>query len=250
MIYRISRRCMARIVAAAACILPLPAHSLASDAMRDVDVAIVLAVDTSFSIDREDALRQRNGHVQALRSKQVLDAIKRGTHGCIAIAYVEWSGSGSSRNVLPWTIVCDGRQAAAAALEIEKTGFSGFSRRVNRRTSISYAIDVGSLLLNQFPARADRKVIDISSNGTNNDGVPVSASRARALSRGHIINGIVLSAADPGVTEDLPGYFRENIIGGSGSFVITPKRPGDYSVAILRKLVQEIAGLAVSSHGN
>ncbi len=212
--------------------------------MRDVDVAIVFAVDMSFSIDREDALRQRDGHVRALRSKQVLDAIRNGPRGCIAIAYIEWSGSGSARNILPWTLICDRGQATAAALQIENRGFVGSSRLINRRTSLSYAIDVSGLQLEQFPGNAGRKVIDISSNGTNNDGVSVEASRGRALSRGYTINAIVLADADPGVTDDLPGYFRDNVIGGMGAFVIAPRRPDDYCTAILRKLAQEIAGMA------
>jgi hypothetical protein len=217
-----------------------------SDEIRDVDVAIVLAVDMSFSIDREDALRQRDGHVRALLSKQVLDAIKAGPHGCAAISYIEWSGSGSVRHILPWTEICNAEQAAAAAAQISGKGFAGVSRLINRRTSLSYAIDVSGLLLDDLPVKANRKVIDISSDGTNNDGVPVETSRKRALDRGYVINGIVLAADDPGVTADLPGYFRDNVIGGPGAFVIAPRRPDDYRAAILKKLVQEIAGLAVT----
>lgn len=247
----INRRRFFAIAAAATCILPFTVSYAASDSMRDVDVAIVFSIDTSFSIDRENALRQRDGHARALRSKRVLNAIKSGPRGCIAIAYIEWSGQGSVRKILPWTIICDGNQAAEAARIIVKRGFAGVSRRAHRLTSISYAIDVGNLLLDGFPADASRKVIDISSNGTNNDGVPVAVSRGRALSRGHVINAIVLPPADPRhEPEDLPGYFRENIIGGPGSFVIAPREPNDYCTALLRKLVQEIAGVrerAISS---
>lgn len=215
--------------------------------MKDVDAAIVLAVDISQSIDPESGERQRQGHVEALRSKEVVDAIKSGPRGCIAVTYIEWASSGSVQTVLPWTMICDRRQASEASEQIERIAFNGFSRRVRGRTSLSYAIDVGSLLLEQFPAHASRKVIDISSNGTNNDGMPVARSRLRALHRGHIINGIVLAARDPGVTDDLPGYFKDNIIGGPGAFVIAPRKPDDYSSALLKKLVLEIAGLSGES---
>jgi hypothetical protein len=220
--------------------MPIPATA----SMRDVDAAIVLAIDISLSIDEDSAIRQKQGHVHALRSKQLLDAIARGPRGCIAVTYIEWASSGSDRTILPWTEICNRTQAANAADVIERQAFAGFSRRGHRRTSISYAIDVGSLLLEQFPARASRKVIDISSNGTNNDGVSVDVSRLRALGRGHIINGIVLASAEPGVTDDLPGYFQDNVIGGPGAFVMVPQNATDYCNALLRKLVMEIAGIA------
>ncbi|MDB5524368.1 MAG: hypothetical protein JWM58_2131 [Rhizobium sp.] len=216
--------------------------------MKDVDAAIVLAVDISQSIDRENAMRQKQGHVDALRSRQLVNAIKSGPHGCIAITYVEWASSGSLQTVLPWTLICDSSQAMTAADQIDGIAFNGFSRRSDRRTSLSYAIDASSLLLEQFPTHASRKVIDISSNGTNNDGMPVAGSRLRALGRGHIINGIVLALREPGVTDNLPGYFRDNIIGGPGAFVIAPRKPADYSTALLRKLVLEIAGIAGEAH--
>jgi hypothetical protein len=215
-------------------------HS-AMAAMRDVDVAIVLAVDVSYSIDRAGAIGQKRGHAAALRSRKVLDAIKSGPRGCIAVTYVEWASSGSIQTVLPWTEICNARQAAAAADGIENMAFEGVGRRVSRRTSLSYAIDVSRLLLDDFPAHASRKVIDISSNGTNNDGVPVTQARTRALDRGYIINGIILATDEAGVTDNLPAYFKANVIGGSGAFVMLPKLPQDYSDAILKKLELEIA---------
>jgi hypothetical protein len=100
------------------------------------------------------------------------------------------------------------------------------------------------LLLDRFPGEATRKVVDISSNGTNNDGIPVTQSRDKAVGRGHVINAIVLSAVEVGVTDDLPGYFRQSVIGGPASFVIAPHGPDDYVAALRRKLVLEIAGLS------
>lgn len=235
--------CLAMIATSLLWAVLIPVAALAS--MRAVDVAIVLAIDSSQSIDRESALRQRDGHVAALRSRKVLEAIKSGPHGCIAITYVEWASSGSVQTVLPWTSICNGDQAARAADRIERMAFDGVTRSAGRRTSLSYAIDVGRLLLDQFPAHASRKVIDISSNGTNNDGMPIADARTRALGRGYIINGIVLTLSEAGVTDNLPGYFKDNVIGGAGAFVIAPQKPADYSDAILRKLELEIAGIAV-----
>jgi hypothetical protein len=215
----------------------------ALELMQDVDAAIVLAADMSASMDGANAQRQKIGHIRALQSGEVLDAILTGPKGCIAVTYVEWASVGSLRTVLPWTLVCNREQATRAALIIEKSAFAGFSRRIGGRgTSISFAIDVGRKLLDDFPAAATRKVIDISSNGTNNHGLPVARSRERALDNGYIINAIVLAKTERGITEDLPGYFSEYVIGGAGSFVIVPDKASDYSKAILRKLALEIAG--------
>jgi hypothetical protein len=208
---------------------------------NDVDVAIVFAVDKSASIHAEQASLQRRGHVEALRSKEVMDAIAGGLLGCIAITYVQWSSVGRLQTVLSWTTICDAEQAAAAAAIIEDSGDTGVGRNPRGRTSLSFAIDIGSQLLDRFHGTAAKKIIDISSNGTNNDGLPVAESRLRTVAKGYIINGIAVERAEPGITDDLPGYFRENVIGGAGSFVIVPDTPADYSIALRRKLVLEIS---------
>ncbi|MEP9398337.1 DUF1194 domain-containing protein [Mesorhizobium sp. KR2-14] len=206
-----------------------------------VDTAIIFAVDQSASIDRDIARLQLSGHVEALRSPEVARAIASGPIGCIAISYIEWSSAGRLETVLPWTRVCSAADAASAADLIQKQGNDGLEQRGRGRTSISYAIDVAGLLLGSYPGQAARKVIDISTNGTNNDGLPVSESRAMALELGHIVNGIAVSLTEPGVTDDLPGYLEHNVIAGAGSFVVAPSRPEDYAMAIRRKLVLEIS---------
>jgi len=207
----------------------------------DVDAAIVFAVDMSSSIDPDRADFQRMGHVEALRSPEVAAAISRGAKGCIAITYVEWSVPGWLHTVLPWTRICTDSDQQLAADEIAARGDNGLERRGRGGTAISYALDVSSLLLDNLPGRAARKIIDISANGTNNDGLPVARSRDRVLAKGHIVNAIVIDGAEPGVTDNLPGYFNENVIGGPGSFVVMPKAVGDYAHALRRKLVLEIS---------
>jgi hypothetical protein len=214
---------------------------------NDVDAAIVFAVDKSASINIEHATLQRQGHVDALRSKEVAYAIAGGLVGCIAITYIQWSSVGRLQTVLPWTTICDSGQAAAAASTIDRAGDTGQGRSSRGRTSLSFAIDVSGQLLDRFPGTARKNIIDVSSNGTNNDGLPVTESRRRAVAKGYIINAIAVERTEPGVTTDLPGYFRENVIGGAGSFVIAPASPADYSVAIRRKLVLEISSAAPSN---
>jgi hypothetical protein len=204
----------------------------------DVDVAIVFAVDFSSSIDPQTADLQRNGHAAALVSPQVTAAISNNYLGCIAVTYFEWSSPGRSRIVLPWTTICRLEDAEAAARTIREKGFSGFTRRARAGTSVSSAIDLGAYLLDHFPGKAARKVIDISGNGSNNDGLPVQPSRLNAVTKGYTINAIAIPAEEE---RQLASYFADNIIGGPRAFVISPTGPDDYAIALRRKLVTEIS---------
>lgn len=212
-----------------------------ADEADHVDAAIVLAIDTSSSIDVEQADRQRYGHVEALRSREVESAIRRGSVGCIAIAYVEWSSVGRLRTVMPWKRICGRDDALEAAAFIGWHGDTGLERRGRGRTSLSYALEASSLMLDNFPGQADSKIIDISANGTNNDGLSVTEARARVVDKGHVINAIALSKVEPSITNDLWTYFQDNVIGGPGSFAITPDEPADYAKVLRRKLTLEIS---------
>ncbi|MFC3323236.1 DUF1194 domain-containing protein [Mesorhizobium cantuariense] len=207
----------------------------------NVDVAIVFAVDFSSSIDPKIADLQREGHATALTSPEIIAAISRNYVGCIGVAYFEWSSPGHARIVLPWTSICGLEDARAAAAVISRKGDTGFIRRGRSGTSISSAIDVGSLLLDQFPGKAAKKVIDISSNGENNDGLPVQPSRSNAIAKGYTINAIAIPTEDENPDEPLASYFAKSVIGGSQAFVMTPKGPDDYTMALRRKLVTEVS---------
>lgn len=208
-----------------------------------VDAALVLAVDASSSISMDQARMQKEGHADALRSPQVKAAIREGSIGCIAVTYLEWSSVGAARTVLPWSRLCSGGDADIAADAIARRGDDGSGRGSGGRTSLSFALDLGGFLLDRFPGKAARKIIDISSNGTNNDGLPVAQSRDRVVQKGYTVNGIVLAHEEQGVTSDLPDYFRRAVIGGPRAFVAVPDRPSDYVRAIRRKLVMEISGV-------
>lgn len=208
----------------------------------DVDVAIVFAVDFSSSVDPHIADLQRNGHVSALTSPEFIDAISSNHRGCIAATYFEWASPAQVRVVLPWTRICGPEDARSASDVIATKGDTGFSRRGRGGTSISNAIDIAGLFLDRFPGTAERKVIDISGNGENNDGMPVEASRRKALAKGYTINAIAIPndrEENPGVP--LASYFSDNVIGGFSAFVMVPKAASDYTTALRRKLVREIA---------
>lgn len=245
-----SRLGLVRITMALALSL-LSASICKADEADRVEAAIVLAVDTSSSINQEQADLQRFGHVEALRSREVQSAIRRGAIGCIAIAYIEWSSVGRLRTVMPWKRICGRDDALEAAAFIGGHGETGVERPKGGRTSLSYAIEASSLMLDNFRGRADSKIVDLSANGTNNDGLSITEARARVLNKGQVINAIAVSRTEFGVTDDLWTYFHDNVIGGPGSFAIAPDEPADYARALRRKLVLEIskAKLAVKTTG-
>lgn len=210
-------------------------------AQADVDAAIVFAVDVSASVDPATADLQREGHAAALVSPEVIAAIARNRIGCIAITYVEWGSPGQVRSVAPWTSVCGLSDARAVASLISKDGDRGYGCHSYCGTSISFAIDLGGMLFDRYVGYAARKIIDISANGTNNDGLPVEPSRLRAIAKGYTINAIAIPARTSGVTYDLSSYFAENVIGGPNAFVIAPAGTRDYAAALRRKLVDEIS---------
>ncbi|MFN7102512.1 MAG: DUF1194 domain-containing protein [Pseudorhizobium sp.] len=229
---------------AAALGLGFQAHAGSIDEAQtfDVDVAIVFAVDSSSSIYPDTADLQRNGHVTALTSPEFIDAISSNPRGCIGVTYFEWASPAQIRSILPWTRICGRKDAETAARVIAEKGDTGFRRRGRGGTSISSAIDIGSLFLEQFPGTADRKVIDISGNGENNDGLPVRDSRRKAVAKGYTINAIVVpNDSDESPALSLARYFSDNVIGGFSAFVMVPKTASDYTAALSRKLAREIA---------
>ncbi|KQZ78170.1 hypothetical protein ASD64_12510 [Mesorhizobium sp. Root157] len=231
------------IVAALAPLLPPLAHT------ADVDAAIVFAVDVSASIDPATADLQREGHAAAISSPEVVAAITGNRTGCIAVAYVEWASSGDARSVVPWTSVCGLGDAQAVASVIRREGDRGFGCERRCATSISFAIDVGCMLLDNYVGSVSRKIIDISANGTNNDGLPVAGSRLRAIAKGYTINAIAIPEVILGQVYDFTAYFADNVIGGPRAFVIALSSTGDYAAALRRKLVTEIS-LSIRSSRN
>ena len=208
-------------------------------AETEVDVALVLAVDVSRSMDDDEQRLQRNGFVEAFRSHVVHDAIRKGTSGRIAVVYVEWSGPGQQSVVVPWTQL-DGPDSAIR-----------FSERLAREpvgriysTSISGAIDFGLKLHAESGLDPLRRVIDISGDGPNNTGRPVTAARDEAVARGVTINGLPFLVKRPtgfGDIENLDLYYQDCVIGGPGAFIVPVREASDFANAIRTKLVREIA---------
>jgi len=201
-------------------------------------VALVLAVDCSFSVDSSEYKLQMQGLAQAFASREIIAAIEQGSFGRIAVMVVQWSGARTQKVVVPWTIV-DGRRAANRVSD----AISATPRLTSEQaTSVSGVIDFGVYQLSNSPIRALRNVIDISSDGYNNEGGSPEIARDRALAAGFTINGLAILNEVPWLNL----YFESRIVGGTGHFVMVADDYAAYPKAIKRKLLKEIKTLPFS----
>jgi hypothetical protein len=214
-----------------------------SVAAEAVDLALVIATDTSRSVDEVEARLQREGVAAAFRHPQVIEAIQSGFHRRIGVAYIDWSSHMYSTVVLPWRVI----DSAASADEYART-LTEAPITLGQRTSISEGLDLAYKLLSDGNMQATRRVVDVSGDGPNNYGRPVTESRDEMVAKGITINGLpIINERDrfgPGrYLKDLDEYYRGCVIGGTGAFIIVAKDFQDFSNAIRRKLIFEIAGL-------
>jgi hypothetical protein len=216
-------------------------HATDKDAAPSVDVELVLAVDVSYSMDMDELAIQREGYAQAIISKEFLQALKTGPNGKIAVTYFEWAASSDQKIIIPWRVIDGPETADAVANEIMKTPI----RRASR-TSISGAIYFAMPLFEENPYRGLRRVIDISGDGPNNNGAPVTGARDAALEKGITINGLPIMVKEPSYStmdiDNLDFYYEDCVIGGPGSFVVTIKDRDKFKEAIRTKLLLEVAG--------
>jgi len=220
-----------------------PSPAAAQD--RPVDLELVLAVDVSRSMDEDELALQRDGYVSALAHPEVIDAITSGVNGRIAVTYVEWAGANSQAVILPWRLIDGADSARAAAAELAR----GSGTVMRRGTSISGALLFAAGLFDDNGFDGMRRAIDISGDGPNNAGWPVSGAREAALAKGITINGLPVVLKRGGFgglpePEMLDAYYRDCVIGGPGAFIVPVRATGQFADAIRRKLVLEISGIA------
>lgn len=230
------------LLAAAGVAAAVPALHRPARAQEAVDVALVLAVDVSRSIDEDEARLQREGYRLAVSDAVVVAAIRGGLIGAVALAYVEWAGIEYQRTVLPWRRIASQADANGWAAELAEAPRASLSW-----TSISGGIRHSRALLAGCPWEATRQVIDISGDGVNNSGPPADQQRDAAVAEGIVINGLPIINDRPtfGRLPPVPldDYYRENVIGGEGAFMIVAEDFETFGVAVKRKLIREIAGL-------
>lgn len=220
----------------------LPQTLAAYDPANEVDVELVLAVDISQSMDEDEQEVQRAGYVAAITSQEVMDAIRYGPTGRIAVTYFEWGGVGEHFTVADWMVIEDEATAAAFAARIAEAPL-----RQVQRTSIFSALEKSAELVAANKYEGMRKVIDISGDGPNNQGGTVTEMRDKVISAGVTINGLPLmmkseSSAWQAMLH-LDHYYEDCVIGGPGAFAIPVRSKEGFADAIRMKLVLEIAGL-------
>jgi hypothetical protein len=202
-----------------------------------VDLALVLAVDCSSSVDEADFRLQMDGTAAALRNPALAEAIAGGPSGSIALALIQWSSPDSQNVTLAWRALSDSADLDAAARDIERAerqwrpGGTGFA----------VAIDVAASLLDTLPVATTRSVIDISGNGVDNEGGDVAQARNRAIAGGITINGLPIIDG----SRLLEGYYREQVIGGPGAFLQPADTIMSFRDAMTKKLLREVTRQAI-----
>jgi Protein of unknown function (DUF1194) len=212
-----------------------------ASAAEPVDVELALAVDVSLSMSPAELEIQRRGYVAALTDDRVIEAIEQGVHGKIAITYFEWAGSTSQHIIVPWTTIASREDAEHVASQLAAN-----PPKSARRTSIAGALEFGADLFAESGFRSTKRVIDISGDGSNNQGPPVEIVRNAVLAQGITINGLPLMTKN-GLTRnwdvpDLDRYYADCVIGGPGAFMIPVNDWSQFPETVRRKLVLELAG--------
>lgn len=241
------------LIAAAAVLLA----QLAARAEDQVDLLLVLAADVSRSVDHPKFVLQREGYAAAFTDPRVLEAVRSGRNGRIAVCFVEWSGSVSQKVVVDWAAIGDWASAEQFAHRV-KTAERSFADR----TSISGGIDFAMAQFQRSPFRSERRTIDVSGDGTNNSGRDVTIARDEAIAKGASINGLVILSETPlpwnpehtNPSGGLAEYYRRNVIGGPGAFVMSAENFQTFGKALISKMIAEIAShpgtnLAAASSG-
>jgi hypothetical protein len=218
----------------------------AARAAEPVDLLLVLAADVSRSVTEAKFRLQREGAAAAISDPEVLKAITSGPNRRIAVCFVEWATTGMQNVVVDWTVVEDDASAHSFGDRLVEA-----PRSFMGSTSISGAIDFSVTQLEHAPFPSNRRVIDVSGDGNNNSGRPVTDARDDALGKGIIINGLVIltppaESFRPEHTNPPGGlekYFQDNVIGGFGSFTVVAEGHESFGRALTKKLIAEIAGL-------
>jgi len=202
-------------------------------AQTAVDLQLALMVDASGSVNQYRFELQKRGYVAALRNPRILGAILGGRTQSIAISMAQWTGPFLQVVVLPWTQLKDEASVMSAAAIVEKTPRQLFGGG----TSISGAIDYAMAMFPESPFKAERQVIDISGDGSNNGGRSVVRARNEAVEKGVTINGLPILAVEPYLDQ----YYRDYVIGGPGAFMVVANDFESFGEAILKKMIVEIA---------
>ncbi len=225
-----------------------PAHAQPVGSSQDVDLLLVLAADVSRSVDEIKFKLQREGYAAAITDPAIVRAMQAaGPKKRIALMFIEWAGAGETKVIVDWTSVGNPEDARAFADRLLAA-----PRPFYGRTAIGGAIEISLAQLASSPFRSDRKIIDISGDGTNNAGREVTEARDQAIAAGVVVNGVVILSKiplpfNPAHTHPMGGllaYYENNVIGGPGSFALAAENFETFGQALRTKLIKEIAAAA------
>jgi hypothetical protein len=236
------------LLATLAALLVLAGSALAAE---PVDLLLVLASDVSRSVDAAKFKLQRDGYIAAISNPRVIETIRSGPHGRIAVCFIEWSGVGAQKVVIDWTLIDGSKTAQDFASQLDEA-----QRSFADRTSISGGIDFAMAQLERAPYQSTRRTIDVSGDGTNNSGRDVTAARDDAIAQGVTINGLVILSEQPlswnadhtNPPGGLATYYRQNVVGGPAAFVMVAENFNTFGQAILNKLIAEVADAGHAQH--
>jgi len=200
-----------------------------------VDLELILMADGSGSVDDEEFILQRRGTAKALRDPAIIKAIRSGILGRIALSYVEWSGPELKVPIVDWTVIRNDADIAAFAKTLEDHPRELYGGGTAVGDAIVYGAE--SILRNKFDGT--RRVIDISGDGPDRNGMNAVEGRDYAVARRITVNGLPILAFEG---DYLAEFFKTDVIGGPGAFYIAAQGFKDFHTAIRRKLILEIAG--------
>ncbi len=216
---------------------PLPGASLLTAQERTVDLELILAIDTSSSVSSEEFDLQMRGMSQAFRNEAVIGAIRASGDRGIVVAMVQWSDARKQLLAIDWFEVKDRESAERFAQEIDNTPRFLFGGG----TALGGALTFAARQFDKNSYAGRRKVIDVSGDGRTNQGTRPERVRDQVVDSGITINGLAILNEDPTIDT----YYRYNVIGGTGAFVITATDYEDFSAAMLEKLIKEISGVPI-----
>src|ERR1700693_2611124 len=223
-------------LALVACLLA----ALAALPAQASSVALVLAIDVSESVSTERYFLQHEGIARAFETPQLINAIAAAPGGIEALV-LEWSDPDKIAVTVGWTRITDRAGAAAFAGSVRAT-----QRTSHGLTAIGAALLAAGAAFDRMPEPAGHRVIDISGDGMANFGVSPVDARDALVKNGITINGLAILSEEPWLDD----YYRGNVIGGPAAFVLVAKSFDSFSEAMLRKLVQEVAGCPNMTHAN
>jgi hypothetical protein len=199
-----------------------------------VDLELVLAVDISGSINDAEYNLQKTGYVNAFNNLSLWNAIEAGALDKIAVTYVEWSGAAQQYQLVDWTLIDSYASSQTFASAIGATTRAG--GEAYNLTAPGSAINYSAGLFIDNGYDGTRNVIDVSGDGSRNDGAITATARDAAFSNGISINGLVIEGSEAG----LFNWYVNNVQIGPNSFVIAASGFDTFGTAVSDKLEREI----------